>query len=102
MLPAHGDLPSGGCAGAGDCAEDGCGTVEDGGYRIDSGSLKLASVHAIVCVPLVCSMVAVPEPERSPGQAASDRIDRPLAWVPIWQFVQRAALSPRAPSLAQA
>ncbi|AHF89470.1 hypothetical protein OPIT5_03480 [Opitutaceae bacterium TAV5] len=25
--------------------------------------------------------------------------DRPRAWVPVWQFVQRAAPSPRAPSV---
>ena len=98
ILSAHADQTSPGCVSTGGCANDGCATVEEGAYRPDTDAPAIASPQLFDCVYLICWSMAVPPPETSGGISLRAYAERPLDWVSTWQFVQRAALSPRAPS----
>jgi hypothetical protein len=87
------------CAAKGGCENDGCATVEDGEYRPDQRSLVI-SAPALAADLLPAgweALLAAPLPADAESVWALD--DRPHEWVTTWQFVQRAALSPRAPSV---
>jgi hypothetical protein len=79
---------------------DGCTVVEGGAYKTSSGALKVSGPQAVVCLWLTRAFAA----EQKPEVAAMRRqyAERPRDWVPTWRFVQRAALEPRAPSMALA
>lgn len=84
------------------CSHDGCDTVEGGSYRIDNDTPSVPAPQFAECFCLICSDLAAPLLEVSAGDLPCELVERPLNWVPTWQFVQRAALSPRAPSLGHA
>ncbi|MDO8544817.1 MAG: hypothetical protein Q7S40_30605 [Opitutaceae bacterium] len=85
------------------CSHDGCDTVENEGYRIDSDSAVIPAPQFAACLCLICWNLSVPSFEIREGDASSsENFERPLNWVPTWQFVQRAALLPRAPSFVLA
>jgi len=87
------------CAGA-DHAGDGCKAVETGQYRFDDSSTQVAPPQLAICVGLTCILVAGLRPMHRAEPLLPALFERPLAWVPTWHFVQRAALSPRAPTAA--
>lgn len=81
------------------CSHDGCDTVENGSYRIDSDAAIVPMPQFAECFCLICFTLSAPPLEIAAGDSPCEYIERPLDWVPTWQFVQRAARSPRAPSL---
>lgn len=89
------------CAGTDDgCAADGCESVENGAFRNGSDGATLDVPVFSCCDFLVCLNLDPRPAEVAASSAWLTDFERPLDWVPTWQFVQRAALSPRAPSLA--
>ena len=88
-----------GAVGCGDCAGDGCNAVESGSYKIGNGTPKVSAPHLAVCVCLVCLNAAVPVLISEAAVFSRSYEERPLEWVPSWQFARRAALLPGAPSL---
>jgi hypothetical protein len=94
-------------AGVHDCdggahAPDGCTLVESGSYKSNVDPVHVA---APLLLPLVVDVICFAGPDVKPVaepviEAAA--VERPRNWVPTWHFVQRAALSPRAPSLVVA
>lgn len=89
------------CPGGEDhCSHDGCDTVENGSYRVDSDARMIPAPQFATCVGFICWNTPVPPLEVCEGNLAKANFEHPLNWVPAWQFMQRAALSPRAPSLA--
>jgi hypothetical protein len=102
ILASHTDAPSGsGCCTGSDlgCAADGCESVENGAYRMGSDSVAVDAPAFVCCHCLICFSPDFSPPEIVNISGAGTDLERPLDWVPTWQFVQRAALSPRAPSL---
>lgn len=81
------------------CSHDGCEMVEDGNYRGDSGTAVISAPQFADCLCFICWNLSVPPLEVREDNSPTESFERPLNWVPTWQFVQRAALSPRAPSL---
>ncbi len=100
MLSVHCDQPAGmqGTCADDHCAGDGCDVVESGGYKVSSKTTKV-SPPTLAVFACLFSLTPLSRPtESSTGLSAGADPGRPLEWVPTWQFVQRAALSPRAPS----
>lgn len=102
LFAAHDEqgAAAGCCASSDGCASDGCATVEDGAYRLDRGSSEIASPPLSASFWSVAWSSDVPPLELQPDVALRSWLERPHDWRRTWQFVQRAALSPRAPSLA--
>ena len=87
------------CSSSGGCENDGCATVEDGAYRPDQSALVISAPVLSVDAFLVLCDVIPPQLLQAELALPRDGFERPREWVTTWQFVQRAALSPRAPSL---
>ena len=78
-----------------DCENDGCGPVEDGGYRAEEETASAPQPHLILAV--LSSVIEPPLAERQArGLVASHS---PPELPRGWQFSYRTALPPRAPSL---
>lgn len=91
---------SGCCAGSDyDCAADGCESVENGAYRNASDDVTVKVPAFYCCQCLVGLKLELRPAEIVVNFPRRTILARPLDWVPTWQFVQRAARSPRAPSL---
>jgi hypothetical protein len=101
VLAAHCEQASGaqGCGGA-DHDGDACKTVESGEYKLADVSSKVSPPQLVACVCLTYIAFAELRPEPSAESLALGYFERAPNWVPTWQFVQRAALTPRAPTLA--
>ena len=83
-------------------AKDACVTVESSAYKASADTLK---VSAPDLVAVICFLCLQREPAATPPPSVilpAGSLDRPRDWVSTWQFVQRAAPSPRAPSLTLA
>jgi hypothetical protein len=81
---------------------DGCKTVEEGGFKSMGNALSAPAPDLTICLLLIyASFVPATAPDDASVMPA-DFVEHPRAWVPTWQFVQRAALSPRAPTLSLA
>lgn len=104
LLAAHDDsAPVANCSeGSCACVHDSCHQVEEAGYRLDSRAAKLPTPTLADDAWLICQCLALREPVVACHIPTRTLMERPLDWVPTWQFVQRAALSPRAPSDASA
>ncbi len=76
------------------CDTDSCGTVEDGNYRAEEPMVN-APTPALTLVFLLASPAAEVSSVKLAGSASPD----PPPELRAWQFVQRAAHPPRAPSL---
>ena len=79
-------------------AKDACATVESSAYKASADTLK---VSAPGLVAVLCSLCVPLEHAASPPPSVilpAGSLDRPRDWVSTWQFAQRAAPSPRAPS----
>jgi hypothetical protein len=98
FFSAHDEESSECCVGSGGCENDGCATVEEGAYRPDSSSLAISAPSHSGCLAVTIWHLAAPPRELPADMALRHGSERPLDWVATWQFVQRAARSPRAPS----
>lgn len=100
MLSAHCDQPAGmqGTGADDHCAGDGCDVVESGGYKVSSNTAKVSAPTLAVLACLFTGDSLSHPAETSAGTLLGSDHGHPVEWVPTWQFVQRAALSPRAPS----
>ncbi|MDO8544824.1 MAG: hypothetical protein Q7S40_30640 [Opitutaceae bacterium] len=87
------------CATASGCVNDGCSVVEGGNYNPAVNPLKVSAPDLLSCICLFCASSVPVDALDDAGWIATVFLERPPDWVPTWQFVQRAALSPRAPSL---
>ena len=87
------------CSSSEGCATDGCATVEDGLYRLANSAPVIAAPPLGGWLWSVTWSVNVPLRELRADVAFRCPFERPLDWLPTWQFVRRAAPSPRAPSL---
>ena len=93
LLESDGVADQACCAGGEEhCSHDGCQIVESGGYSLRAAA-KISSPQLSLCFCLICPSISVPAVEAVAGYSR-DYFERPLDWVPTWQFVQRAALSP--------
>jgi hypothetical protein len=93
------------CCGAQEkaCAEDPCDLLESGDYRPASAQLTIPAPTFTVCACLFCVSVEQVLVLANAGAAtARFSFDSPEDCSPTWHFMQRAALSPRAPSLVVA
>ena len=79
---------------------DGCQVVEGASYKTSNGNVKVAAPALAPDFHLFCICLLNPVPTELAVKPSWQYSDRPRIWVPNWSFVQRAALSPRAPSLA--
>jgi hypothetical protein len=78
-----------------DCKSEGCCAVEDGNYRPEE---QTTSVPQPFLVPaLLASVIEVPLPELWADSVVAS--PSPPELLNVWQFSQRTALPPRAPSL---
>jgi hypothetical protein len=102
ILGSHESEASTCCVGASGCATDGCATVEEGAYRPDDGSPAITAPSLGTCLALICWSHTCAPPELRADISLYGGFERPREWVTTWQCVQRAALSPRAPSLVLA
>lgn len=85
-----------GAVGCGHCAPDGCNAVESGSYKIGNGTPKVLPPQLAACV---CLNATAPVLVSEAAVFSRSYEERPLEWVPSWQFARRAALLPGAPSL---
>lgn len=79
-----------------DCEDDGCGAVEEGGYRTEEQTVS--APQPLLLLGLFASAIPalLPELQARFFPASESPPDLPK----IWQFSQRTALPPRAPSVA--
>jgi hypothetical protein len=101
LLAGHDESAEGSscCSTSGGCENDGCATVEDGAYRPDQSALVISAPVLSVDAFLVLGDISPPRQLQAELALTRDAFERPHDWVTTWQFVQRAALSPRAPSV---
>lgn len=79
-----------------DCHADFCGDVESGSYRMEDNSTALP---AIAWLLVNAVWVQVSEPPTSPALDPDQPEASPPELSRYWQFFQRTALPPRAPSI---
>lgn len=78
-----------------DCESDGCGAVEDGGYRAEEETAS--APQPLLILALISSVIETPLPELQVGSLVASH---PPPELPrAWQFSYRTALPPRAPTL---
>jgi hypothetical protein len=71
--------------------------VEEGAYRPDTTTTTVPAPLLTAVSSLLVWDSTPPPQEIFAGFSRWDPFAHPLDWVTNWQFVQRAALSPRAP-----
>lgn len=77
------------------CENDGCGEVEDGGYRIEDRTVSAPPPTLTVAILSSTIESRLREVEPSPLDASQP----PPELAKVWHFVSRAAMLPRAPSI---
>ena len=86
------------CTPTAGCEQDACDLVENGGYQPSLHTVKVGA-PALFALPGWVT-AAVVSPALTLDQAGGqDHGDERTDWVPAWQFVRRAAPSPRAPTV---
>jgi len=80
------------------CGQGVCGIVESGDYQPASALTKVPAPSLALYV--FCLLELAPTLELVPEIAASVEVESPPEIRRTWHFVERAALSPRAPSFA--
>ena len=77
-----------------DCGSDGCGDVEDGGYRLEdqTASAPQPLLVLVLFLPAIQPPACVVQPQARTSSLSPAELPR------CWQFNLRTALSPRAPS----
>ena len=81
----------------GDCADDGCQTLEEGQFVLSKPKIDPAILPALACACVSCFLFVAP-PAASREISAS-RQDEALPLQRTWQFLTRAAPPVRAPAL---
>ena len=85
------------CTMGGTPANEGCCVVEHDEYRGVNDTLKVP-VPELFDDCCCIGLSATAAPDEKTAHSVEDAFVRPRDWVPVRHFVQRAALSPRAPS----
>ena len=85
-------------AGAEECKDDACPTVEQALYKDSSATLSVAA-PAECHVPDCCTLLLAPESLRGEPALSPARHAPPSELTVRWQFIARAAPPARAPSL---
>lgn len=106
-LEAAGAIAGEGCAKAAEpssaptahCEDDGCKTIEEGLYRPTTPLLKGAAAPVALCLCLIWQDTLEPYPVARPALSSASHVE-PFEFTVPWQFVQRAAPLPGAPSFA--
>ena len=106
ILPSHADAPVSSCAQTGGpCTNDSCTLVEGVTYKAASTALQIPA-PSVQLTNYLCWVRDVSANGESLAVAAfcvpRAQVERPKDWVASWQFIRRAAPSPRAPSFAVA
>jgi hypothetical protein len=79
------------------CVHDGCRSVEDLGFSVSNVTkAPLPALTLCACWELMATTLVAAE---APSAWTDLAVERALDWVPTWQFVRRAACSPRAPAI---
>lgn len=79
----------------GDCADDGCQTLEEGQFALSKSKIDPAILPVLACVCVACFQhLALPAPA---PEIFAVRQDETLPLQRTWQFARRAALPARAP-----
>lgn len=79
-----------------DCESDGCSSVEDGQYRPEEQTVS--APQPLLILTLLAPVIEAPPPATQAVLLTASEFPPELP--KVWQFSQRAALPPRAPSLA--
>lgn len=79
------------------CNHDGCNVVESGLVKSSNEALKVPTPSLAACTCFLCLQFLPPVLAIEPSLAVSGSAS-PEHWVPVWQFVRRAAPLSRAPS----
>lgn len=81
------------------CAHhDGGSVIEGNLVKQNNDTIKVPMPSLIVCTCFLCLQLLTPQLAVEPTLAVAQS-DHPQDWVPVWQFVRRAAPLSRAPSL---
>lgn len=92
------DVDAGCCqTGDGSCAHDGCKVVESGLIKSDNETIKVPMPALAACACFLCLQLS-PRFEATEPSFGVTASESPQHWVPVWQFVRRAAPLSRAPS----
>lgn len=81
------------------CPKDGCDSVENGSYKAAAEVLKAPAPHTVPIDLLPFLAATLASQGEEPVVDVSVLVERPLNWVPMWNFVRRAAPPSRAPTL---
>jgi hypothetical protein len=81
---------------------DNCGTIEDGAYKPSTTVMTAPAPALVADVSHLGQALVLPAAASAPAFLAGAPASRAPDWVLTWQFVRRAAPSPRAPSLLSA
>lgn len=84
--------------GSGPCTHDGCNVVESGLIKSSNEAIKVPTPSLAACTCFLCLQLLPPVVAVEPILAVTSS-ESPEHWVPVWQFVRRAAPLSRAPSL---
>jgi hypothetical protein len=80
------------------CAHDACNIVEGSLIKPNSDTIKVPAPTLAACACyFLCLQRLTPEMSAKPASGVTEP-ERPQHWVPVWQFVRRAAPLSRAPS----
>jgi len=82
---------------AASCADDGCNLAEGNLSRPSASAAKTLSPDLAVCLCVLCSHLSLADLTEKPALAVS-ATERPIDWLPTWQFSRRTALPARAPN----
>lgn len=84
--------------GASPCTHDGCNVVENSLIKLNNETIKVPTPSLAACTCFLCLQLLPPVVAVEPIFAVTAS-ESPEHWVPVWQFVRRAAPLSRAPAL---
>jgi hypothetical protein len=80
------------------CTHDGCQVIEGHLLKHSNDVVKVQMPTLAACTCFLCLQLLTPGLDAEPALTVVES-DRPQHWIPVWQFVRRAAPLSRAPSL---
>lgn len=72
--------------------------VENSLIKLNNETIKVPTPSLATCTCFLCLQLLMPVLAIEPNLAVSES-EKPEHWVPVWQFVRRAAPLSRAPAL---
>ncbi|HSI10266.1 MAG: hypothetical protein ACAH89_14305 [Rariglobus sp.] len=81
------------------CVQDSCDVAESNLARPTVTTAKIFAPDLTLCICFLCSRLLPTSPPETPALAVS-ATERPINWLPTWQFSRRTALPARAPNIA--